>query len=106
MAHLIIAVLSIVGLALVALVLLRSVKAGPESLGGLPTWSVSLLQSANRGQEAQADAGAPAKAAPATREPVAPRVPAHAAHFPQRRVAREARLLVEEVEQFLADQAR
>ena len=106
MVHLVIAVLSFTGLVVVALVLLRSVKAGPESLGGLPMWSASLLHSATRGREAPSEARAPAEPAPVTRQQVAPRPPAHAAHVPQRRLDREGRLLVEEVEQFLADQAR
>ncbi len=106
MVHLVIAVLSFIGLVVVALVLLKSARAGGESLGGLPTWSASLLRSAAGRREGRSEARAPAEAAPATRQQVAPRPPAHAAHFPQRRVAREARLLVEEVEQFLADQAR
>jgi hypothetical protein len=110
MSHVVIAVIFLVALTLSVLALLVLTRDGAKSSRSRPTWSAAYLHTPPR--RAPATKAEPA-AASRERTATAPRperarptsVPGMG-HLPDKRIVREARTLVQEIEQYLDEQSR
>lgn len=110
MSHVVIAVIFLVALTLSVLAILVLTRDGAKTSGSLPSWGSAFPQTPPpRPRAAKAEpATAPRERTTTAPRPERPRptsVPGMG-RLPEKRILREARTLVQEVEQFLDEQSR
>lgn len=110
MSHVVIAVVFLVALTLSVLALLVLTRDGSKSSRSLPGWSAAVTQAPPPRPRAvrTEPASAPRErttTAPRPERPQPTSVPGMG-HLPEKRILREARTLVQEIEQFLDEQSR